>query len=170
MSWLTSRGVAIGANNTGGFDFFVNGSAAKPGGGSWSVFSDRRLKKEVRSLTCALDKLLGLRGVTFEYKDPEFKFALPGRQIGLIAQEVEEVFPEWVDKDPEGYKYVTVRGLEALTVEALRDLREEKDAQIAELEAENGAQHERIADLEARLAALETLMKHADAGQEGGGR
>ena len=51
----------------------------------------------------------------------------------MIAQEVEEVFPDWVSEGGHGYKTVTFRGFEALTVEALRDLREEKDRQSTEL-------------------------------------
>lgn len=49
----------------------VNGNAGKPGGGSWSSFSDVRLKKNIEPLSGGLDKLLSLRGVTFEYKEPE---------------------------------------------------------------------------------------------------
>jgi hypothetical protein len=42
----------------------------------------------------------------------------------LVAQEVEEVFPEWVGRDSEGSKTVCIRGFEALTIEALRELRQ----------------------------------------------
>jgi hypothetical protein len=47
---------------------------------------------------------------------------LTGPQVGLIAQEVERVFPAWVSSDQDGYKELTIRGFEALTVEALREL------------------------------------------------
>ena len=46
----------------------VDGSAGKPGGGSWSNSSDRRLKKNIRDLNSSLDQLMKLRGVRFEYK------------------------------------------------------------------------------------------------------
>ena len=111
----------------------------------WSVLSDVRLKKNVNPLEGVLERLLALRGVAFEYKDPQSPLTLPGRQIGLIAQEVEKVFPDWVAQDADGRKYVTVRGLEALVVEALRELRQEKDTEIAALEA--------------RLAALEAAVQ-----------
>ncbi len=96
--------VGIGTTSPGVFLLAVNGSAAKPGGGAWSNFSDRRLKKDIEPLAGALERLLALRGVTFKYQDPKLKFGLPGRQVGMIAQEVEQVFPEWVDEDAEGYK------------------------------------------------------------------
>jgi len=65
----------------------------------------------------------------------------------MIAQEVEEVFPDWVEENRRGHKTVTYRGFEALTVEALRDLRAEKDSQIAVLRKQNALQAEQIAGL-----------------------
>lgn len=143
--------VGIGTTSLG-FLLHVNGSAGKPGGGSWSVASDARLKKDVHRIEGALDSLLTLRGVTFEYVDPEAINELPGERMGMIAQEVERVFPDWIEDGEDGYKRMTVRGFEALAVEAMRDLREEKDAQIESLEREND-------DLRARLAALEGAVE-----------
>jgi hypothetical protein len=143
----------------------VNGTADKPGGGSWTVFSDARLKKNVQPLEGALDRLMRLQGVTFEYKDPGAIHELPGAQIGMIAQEVEKVFPDWVDTAPTGMKRLSIHGFEALTVEALRDLRKEKDDRIAALEAENARRQSELAKqkantarLEARLSALEKIL------------
>jgi hypothetical protein len=47
-------------------------------------------------------KLLQPR-VTFEYKDAQAINELPGTQAGMIAQEVERVFPQWVDEGADGY-------------------------------------------------------------------
>ena len=101
----------------------VTNLARKPGGGPWSGLSDARLKRKVEQLKGALDELLQLRGVQFEWKEPEKMGNLSGPQVGLIAQEVEKVFPHWVSTDPDGYKELTIRGFEALTVEALRELK-----------------------------------------------
>jgi hypothetical protein len=79
-----------------------------------------------------------LHGVNFEYIDPAKIHELSGERMGLIAQEVEKVIPDWVETGKDGYKRVTVRGLEALVVEALRELDgrgKNKDAEIAELKA-----------------------------------
>ena len=138
----------------------VNGSAGKPGGGSWSNSSDRRLKKNIRDLKGSLDALLALRGVTFEYIDPKSIHELPGERIGMIAQEVEDVFPDWVDTSGHDYKMLTFRGFEALTVEALRELRAEKDAEIVRQQAQ-------IADLTNRLDRLEAMLTAAGAGNSG---
>lgn len=122
-----------------GFHLAVNGEAAKPDGGSWSSLSDARLKHDIAPLPPgSLDKLLALHGRTFEFNEEaiDSKLATPGRKVGLIAQEVEEVFPEWVKEDTEGYKYITEHGTTALFVEALRELRAEKDEQIQTLQTE----------------------------------
>ncbi|CAG0977503.1 hypothetical protein PHYC_01583 [Phycisphaerales bacterium] len=152
--YYTGGGVAIGTTNPSGFLFAVNGTAAKSGGGSWSTFCDSRLKHDIRPLSGTLDKLLGLRGYTFEYNDEavEKRLAMRGTQIGLMAEEVERVFPDWVEKDGDGYRYVTERATTALMVEALRDLRVEKDAALAEKQRQIDA-------LEARLRRIEESMK-----------
>ena len=139
-------GVGINTNDPQGFTLACNGSAAKPGGGSWSSFSDWRLKKHINTMDGALESMLRLRWVTFEYIDPEAINEAQGIRLGMVAQEVEDVFPQWVDERPDGYKYLTFSGFEALAVEALRELRAEKDTQIA-------AQQEQIDRLEARLKA-----------------
>ena len=141
--------------STPSFTLEVDGSAGKPGGGSWSVASDRRLKKDVRALKSALETLLALRGVTYEYKDPEAIRELPGRQTGFIAQEVEEVLPAWVDERADGMKALTIRGFEALCVEALREVVEESHVLRDEnerLRAESEALAERLTRLEEQLS------------------
>ena len=140
------------------FTLEVNGTAGKPGGGSWSNSSDRRLKKDIQDLKGALDRLMELHGVTFEYRDPEAINELPGTRIGVIAQEVEQVFPDWVSTGGHGYKTVTFRGFEALTVEALRELRTEKGAEIAELQARIDAQQTQIDALVRQVNALTKAM------------
>jgi len=153
--------VAIGGNFTPSYQLEVggDGTAGKPGGGSWSASSDRRLKKNIHSLDGALDTFTALRGVTFEYIDPDSINELPGTRVGMIAQEVEEVVPDWVSTGPTGYKRLTYRGFEALTVEAFRELRAEKDAleqRVAELEP-----------LERRVEDLEILVERLlDRGSE----
>ena len=143
---------AVGIGTTApGFNLHVNGTAGKPGGGAWSVASDKRLKKNIRPLSGALGKLLALHGVTYEYIDPARIQELSGERMGLVAQEVEKIFPDWVETGTDGFKRVTVRGLEALMVEALRELQHRQDARLAEKDTE-------IEKLEARLAKLERLL------------
>lgn len=149
--------VGIGTD-TPQFLLHVNGTAGKPDGGSWSVASDARLKKNIRPLEGTLDRLLGLHGVTFEYIDPAGIHELSGTRIGMIAQEVEPLFPNWVETGADGFRRVTYRGFEALTVEALRDLRDEKDTQIEQLNTRIVEQEAELADLRARLDRLEAII------------
>jgi hypothetical protein len=124
-------------------DLVVEGEAYKPGGGSWAVLSDAKLKKNVQPLAGALEKILRLHGIAFEWKEPEKKGNLAGIQMGMIAQEVEKVFPEWVGTNSEGYKMLTYRGFEPLVVEAIRELKAENEMLKSKLEAlESKLNHE----------------------------
>jgi hypothetical protein len=154
-----SSGVSINNPNNLGFQLAVSGNAAKTGGGLWSVYSDSRLKHSVQPLPSGtLDRLLKLKGRTFEYNNEALErgLALPGKQTGLIAQEVQQVFPEWVDKDIDGYLYVSQRGTTALFVEALRELRQEKDVEIQQLRNE-------LNELSGRLNELEKVIHSVSA-------
>ena len=135
----TGNRIGINTSSPGTFNLAVSGTAAKTGGGTWSVFSDERLKHDITPMSGTLDRLMKLRGYSYEYNAEavQNRLALPGRQIGLLAQEVETVFPDWVDRDSEGYRYVTERATTALMVEALRDMRNEKDREIDALKARN---------------------------------
>jgi hypothetical protein len=70
----------------------------------------------------ATDKLRQLRGVTWEWKDdaPDEAKQQPG--MGVIAQEVEKVFPQLVETTPEGLKKVDYAGLIAPLIEAVKEL------------------------------------------------
>ncbi|MFT7536770.1 MAG: hypothetical protein ACI85K_002724 [Hyphomicrobiaceae bacterium] len=145
--------VGIGTTNPN-TTLTVNGSASKPGGGSWTSFSDRRLKKNISRIESPLHTVLGLRGVHFEYKDPAKLNELAGQRTGFIAQEVERVLPDWVSEGDDGMKRVTIRGFEALAVESLRELNQRN----LDLQVENDALHQRLASLEAAVAQLQPLL------------
>ena len=136
----------------------VNGDAGKPGGGSWSVFSDRRLKKSVEDLDGALETLLDLRGVSFEYKDAAAIGELEGERRGFIAQEVEGVLPDWVEDTETGYKQLTIRGFEAFAVEGLRELNDRRDAEIAKKDAEIAALRDELGSLKNEFASLKAMV------------
>jgi hypothetical protein len=153
--------VGINTTTPGSFNLAVNGYAAKTGGGSWSTLSDERLKKDVKPMKGTLDRLLSLHGYEFEYTDEAVatKFGLPGRQIGLMAREVERVFPDWVGRTEDGYLHVTERATTALMVEALRELRAEKDRQIADQAEQIRWQRHEIDSLQDRIKSLEEIER-----------
>jgi hypothetical protein len=97
--------------------------------------SDQRLKSNVCLLDHALDKLLKLRGVSFDW-NPEGPQPMRGHDVGLIAQDVQTVLEEAVtlapfDRDPHGnsksgHHYLTIDSMSnklmALVVEAIKEL------------------------------------------------
>ena len=74
----------------------IYGTAEKPGGGSWSnSTSDRRLKENIINLTGSLAKIQQLQGRAYEWRVPEAHNGTT-TAAGFIAQEIQEVFPEFV--------------------------------------------------------------------------
>ena len=102
--------------------------------------SDRRWKKDIQPLDDSLDKIMGLRGVSFRWKTEEFKeMTFPdGSHIGLIAQEVETVVPEVVQTDNQGYKSVEYANLVPLLIEAIKEQQKQIDQLKARLEQLTG--------------------------------
>ena len=71
-------------------------SAAKPGGGAWSVYSDSRLKENIVHYTKGLSDILLINPVTYEYNG--LAGTTKGKKYtGIIAQEIKEVFPDTVN-------------------------------------------------------------------------
>ena len=91
--------------------------------------SDIRFKKNITPLANSLDKVLKLQGVNYFWKTKEFpdRYFNDKRQIGLIAQEVEKIFPELVLTDTDGYKSVDYSKLTPILVEAIKELKAEND-------------------------------------------
>jgi hypothetical protein len=98
------------------------------------------MKTNVRQVEGALDKLERIRGTAFEWAETESPNALggvPGQpSIGVVAQEVEEVFPELVsiyDAEQE-YKAVDYNGLTGVLIEAVKELKAENEALRSRIE------------------------------------
>jgi hypothetical protein len=89
--------------------------------------------------------------VSYEWREPAKHGNLTGTQVGMIAQQVEEVFPEWVNTDAAGYKSLVYRGFEALTVESFRELKTDND----HLKAANAELTTRLSSMEDRMSSLE---------------
>ncbi len=70
------------------------GTAAKPGGGAWSVASDRKLKKDIRKYDKGLDEVLRINPVVFKYNGKASIETGEKEFVGVIAQEFQKVSPE----------------------------------------------------------------------------
>jgi hypothetical protein len=137
--------VAVRISSQTGYAFYVNGTAG--GTAAWSSPSDARLKTNINTIENALDKVIALRGVSFEWADPG-KYS-SGLQIGFIAQETLNVLPEIVQKNGDYYsmQYAPVT---ALLVEAIKKLKNENDDLKEKVK--------RIDELQAQIDALKALV------------
>jgi trimeric autotransporter adhesin len=87
--------------------------------GQFYIVSDERFKKNIEPLQTALDKVMNLKGVSYEWK--EKKGFGKGKDIGFIAQDVESVIPELVHTDDQGYKSVAYDKITPVLVEAFKE-------------------------------------------------
>ena len=98
--------------------------------GNVTAYSDVSLKENIETVPNALDKVLNLRGVYFDKKDqPDVP-----RQMGVIAQEVEEVVPEVVSTGADEMKTVAYGNLVGLLIESIKELKAEVNDLRAQLE------------------------------------
>lgn len=89
--------------------------------------SDRNLKKNITPLEGSLEKILSLNGYSYNWKSTD------RADIGVIAQEVETVYPELVHTDKNGVKSVEYANLIAPLIEAIKSQQKEIEALKAEV-------------------------------------
>jgi hypothetical protein len=120
--------VTIGNTASSSYALYVQGSAYSTGG--WAG-SDARWKKDLDPINNILPAVLSLNPVKYNWRTDEFPdMNFEGeRQIGLIAQEVEKIFPELVRTDDNGYKAVSYEKLTVVLLEGMK----EQQKQIEEL-------------------------------------
>ena len=87
--------------------------------------SDKRLKENIKLIPSALDKLLQINGVTFDWIEKKEIHSHIGHDVGVIAQEIEAVLPEVVTTRDNGYKAVNYEKIVPLLIEAIKDLKAE---------------------------------------------
>jgi hypothetical protein len=103
--------------------------------------------------------VLALRGVRYEWNALGIKHGgtAGAPQVGVLAQEIEKIYPELVSTDKDGYKAVNYAQLTPVLIEALK----EQQAQIEALKAAAAAANTRAAAAEAQAtqatATLDTF-------------
>jgi hypothetical protein len=139
----------------------VNGEAAKPGTSTWTVASDRRLKKNISTFKDGLDVLQKVKPVWFEYNG-EAGMPTDKKYVGVIAQEMQKVAPytvgEFTHSDTTGkqtqYLDYDANALTYIIVNSVK----EQQGQIEELKKENQAMKTENTALMQRLLLLETTV------------
>ena len=113
--------------------------------------SDRRLKENITDIDQSLEKVLTLRGITYNWKTDETK----EQRIGLIAQEVEEVLPEVVfTNEVDGFKGVRYQEIVALLIEAIK----EQQTAFNRLNQENVELRKRLDRIEGQLVNIDQVQ------------
>jgi hypothetical protein len=124
-----------------------------------TISSSRRFKYDIQNMETATDKLLQLRPVTFRYKQGQKGGAHP-LQYGLIAEEVAEVYPDLVQRSPEGESntvlYHTLPSMllnefqkQHRAIESLKEQLAQVVSQNQQLQAEMATLKSRIGETEA---------------------
>lgn len=90
--------------------------------------SDITLKTNIQPLNGSLEKILNLRGISFNWKDSNKS------SIGLIAQEVEKIFPEVVISDSQSKKSLEYAKLIAPLIEAIKEQQKQIDTLRMEID------------------------------------
>ncbi|MCM2354361.1 MAG: tail fiber domain-containing protein [Pseudobdellovibrio sp.] len=182
MHILSNGNVGVGLTNPTAL-FHVNGAALAT---AWNTSSDKRLKENIKPIDDSVNKILQLRGVEFDWrkdvKAPTKHDEI--HDIGVIAQEVEKVFPEAVTTPKTGYKsvaysklvaplieavkslYHRILGIEAQQAEQARTLASKADqqalnmanAKIQKLESENAAKEKELQEMKLRLEKIEKAL------------
>ena len=131
------RNIATDNSNTVFLTVEPNGTLRK----TTSGFSDFRLKQNIEKLENPIEKIMQMRGVSYEFiENPNQK------RMGFIAQEVEKVFPEAVFESENGYKGVRYDDLIPVLLEALKS----QQKQIESLTLQVGSLNESVKVFESR--------------------
>ncbi|MDH3244437.1 MAG: tail fiber domain-containing protein [Saprospiraceae bacterium] len=151
----------------------VNGTADKPGGGEWGMFSDKRLKQDISPFKDGIEVLMELNPVTYHYNGKYSALGSPDVQhVGIIAQELQEVAPYMVDnkelvelvkegrdetyrehqRSSNSYLHVDASAIKYILVNAVKEQQKllvEKEERIKDLE-------NKFEELERRMEGLES--------------
>jgi len=112
--------------------------------------SDKRFKKNIKTIDSAMDKVMALNGVTYDWRTEEFKNRnFPNtKQVGFIAQNVESVLPEVVQTYGDGYKAVDYSKVTALLTEAIKEQQLQIEAQTQLIQTQKTALASLVKEIE----------------------
>ena len=133
----------------------VNGTADKPGGGSWSTFSDGRLKDVGPRFAHGLAALEGIQPFHYHYRANN-PLSLPSQPeyVGVVAQQVQNAVPEAVQRNKDGYLVVNNDPIIWTMVNAIKELNQKRETEAKEKDAEIQELKQSVAELKAMVEKL----------------
>ncbi|SFE77662.1 tail fiber domain-containing protein, partial [Thermoflexibacter ruber] len=129
-------------------------------GGTLINASDARYKKNIKPIENALEKVNQVDGVTYHWKE-EFSDNKT-LQLGVIAQELEKVFPNLVHTNDKGYKSVNYIGLIPVLLEAIKEQQKQIEAlsnKVNTLNTENNTLKAQANETASLKTQMETMQK-----------
>ena len=140
------------------FEFYQNGAWV-----NYTTVSDGRLKTNVIPVNQGLDIINQLNPVYFDWdqNNPRAQGFGNKHQVGFIAQEVEKVLPEVVNKGEDSYRSVEYGKIVSVVVAAVKELYSKVlgiDRELASVKTENAAKDKKIKELEQRLEKIEKAL------------
>ncbi|MBK9042589.1 MAG: tail fiber domain-containing protein [Saprospiraceae bacterium] len=133
----SGSGVTIGSGTAPTHELDVDGTAGKPGGGSWSVFSDFRLKEDISEYNDGLSSVLRINPVKFRYNQTA-GYKYDKEYVGVIAQDLQKISPYMVNNSkrqaPDGFPYLEVdnSAMTYMLINAVQELAKQNEALILE--------------------------------------
>ena len=104
---------------------FVTGDVNATGDVVAYYSSDKRLKDNIVRIENPLEKVGKIGGYTFDWNDKQKTYT--GKDVGVIAQEIQEVLPELVTERDNGYLAVKYEKIVPLLIESIKELKQEVD-------------------------------------------
>ena len=137
FSGLTAFNVYIGGGSSSNLEMSVSNTGTLTVAGDVIAFgspSDVRLKENIKPIDSALDRIMKLQGVTFDWKDKADTTDREGNpvelqkwknDVGFIAQDVQKVIPELVRENEDGMLSMRHQGIAPILLEAIKELKAE---------------------------------------------
>jgi hypothetical protein len=124
----------IGTTSPGQKLDIIAGNGRVQSGYNWLTSSDVRFKKNIYTLESCLEKVMAMRGVSFDLISDSLNVGIGRKHIGFIAQELESVVPEVVVTGSDGYKSVAYDKITAVLTEAIKEQQQQIESQKKEID------------------------------------
>ncbi|MDD2823524.1 MAG: MerR family DNA-binding transcriptional regulator [Candidatus Daviesbacteria bacterium] len=154
LSYFDGGNVGIGTTNPGYLLQVGNaGDGSEARANAWNSLSDSRLKENVASISGALDKVVNLNGISFDW------ISNGQKSLGFVAQAVESILPEVVSTGKDGYKSINYSAITPVLVEAIKELSSSIDLRFNNQDA-------RIKDLEDKIASGSAVLNASESASQ----